>query len=106
VSASDGLVTRRRAVAWALLGLTAAVSYAVQTLYAGWTSTGDIALPIATAHIPFYWRFALALFQGLLVGSIAFLGLSERDCQRILDRIPVLAPALILPLAGLMLVFP
>jgi hypothetical protein len=96
---------RRVAVSLALAGLFGAVSYALQTLYAGW-GAAPYAPPVVDAHIPFYWRVALSGFHALLLGLLAHLGLSDAARDRVLAVLPVLAPALVLPLAALMWVRP
>jgi len=84
--------------------MCAAVSYALQTVYASFGDAPALVVPVVGAPIPFYWRVALALFHGLLVGLLAVLGLDEAQSARVLDRLPVAVPVVILPLAGLMVV--
>jgi hypothetical protein len=96
---------RRLAVSLAVAGLFGAVSYGVQTLYAGWGAP-PYAPPVLEAPIPFYWRVALVGYQAALLGLLCHLGLSEASCERFLSALPVLAPLLVLPLAVLMGVRP
>ncbi len=78
----------------ALLGSGATASYVVQRLIdAG--SEPPIGTVLAQAHIPYYWRMAVALLHGLVLAALS-LGLPEAWRGRLLHAAPIWVPALCL----------
>ncbi len=74
-------------LALALLGGGGALSYVVQRLIdAG--SEPPIGSVMAQAHIPYYWRMAVALLHGLMLAGLS-LGLPPRWRERVLHAAPV-----------------
>lgn len=74
-------------LALALLGGGGTLSYVVQRLIdAG--SEPPIGSVMAQAHIPYYWRMAVALLHGLMLAGLSF-GLPPRWRERVLRAAPV-----------------
>ncbi len=86
----------RAAAAWVFAGLGFVASYTAQRV---WLSDAvDPKLVVATVHIPYFWRVALAAVQALAVGLLAWFLLDEAGARWWLARLPWVAPAVVLPL--------
>lgn len=91
-------------LALALLGGGGALSYVLQRLIdAG--SEPPIGTVLAQAHIPYYWRMAVALLHGLMLAGLS-LGLPQPWRTRILDAAPWWVGALVLGALIAMLAVP
>ena len=94
----------RLAVAVTVAALVAAASYAAQH---GWVRTGSLTsarLVLASEHIPYFWRCAVAGAQGVVAGLLA--GLLVGEPRRWLSRLPALSVGVVVLLTALLLVFP
>jgi hypothetical protein len=109
------LVTVRRrpaksSAAWGLASTAAAatfvVSYAGQRLWSLGTPQPDPTEAILLGHTPFYWRCGVALLQAALVASMIGAAVDDDRAAAALRWAPVWLPAIVLPLALLMVAFP
>lgn len=102
-------MSARAASRWGLAACAAAAvfvaSYVAQRLWSLSSEPGP-AQAVASSHIPLYWRTALALLQAATAASMIGLGLDEVRAEAILRRAPLWLPAIVLPLALLMALFP
>ena len=94
------------AVAGLAFGLTGALSYTLQRLYAAYTTTADFGANVATAHIPYYWRCDLALIHGILAATLVFFAVREAQARALLGKGSTLAAAVAIPCILLMLAVP
>jgi hypothetical protein len=96
-------VTARGALAAATFGLAFVASYAAMRV-AGWSSgEPDPAQVIASTHVPYGWRLAVAGLHGAVVALAVALG---ADPERWLPRVPWLVLAVVGPSALAMVAFP
>lgn len=103
----SGGVSARMPAAAAVAGLAASVSYMAQRLAALAVGSPSGAEVLATEHIPFYWRCAMALWHGLALGLVAWLLLrDERRAQTWVDRLTAAVPPTVGVLIALTVVFP
>lgn len=98
----------KRADAWvaavALAGSGAMASYVLQRLIdAG--SEPPIGAVLAQAHVPYYWRMAVALLHGLTLAALS-LGLPQAWRARLLHWAPLWVAALALVCVVAMLAVP
>ena len=97
--------TRERlAVGVTVAALVAAASYAAQH---GWVRTGSLTnarLVLASEHIPYFWRCAVAGVQGVVAGLLVALMVGEP--RRWLERLRPLSVLVVVLLAVLLVVFP
>ncbi|HHO50633.1 MAG TPA: hypothetical protein ENK18_07100 [Deltaproteobacteria bacterium] len=98
-SARLGLATSVAAVA-------AAVSYILQRLASAWVGEPAWTDVIASAHVPYLWRLALAGLHGATAGTVTGLGLDEVTAVRGLALLPRLLPPLALALAAAAILVP
>lgn len=96
-------MTARGALAAATFGLAFVGSYAAMRI-AGWAAgEPDAAQVIATTHVPYGWRLAVAGLHGAVVALAVALG---ADPDRWLPRVPWLVLAVVGPSALAMVAFP
>lgn len=94
----------RDALAAAAFGLVASASYVLQRLASWWAGEVPGDLVLGQAHIPYYWRVALALLHGVLVAAILRSAVPVEAARRWLPRVrmavlPVVAVLFVLTLA-------
>lgn len=99
----------RSAVAGLALTLTAttcAASYALQRLLSALQGEPAWTEILAQEHVPYTWRVALALLNGVTVGAAVGLGVREDRAALLLQWTPLLVPLVTLPLALAMVAVP
>lgn len=90
----------------ATAGLCTSASYALQRLWARWAGEVHWADVIAQEHAPFSWRVGVAVFHGTVLGLMVALAISDEGALRLLDRVPWLVAATMLPLGAAMWALP
>ena len=95
----------RIAVAALSFAVAACLAYTVQRLVDAATEP-PMAVVLRRSDIPYYWRVGLSLVHGLGAGSLAWVALDAAAATRCLDRLPWLVPALVLPAALALSLFP
>lgn len=96
----------RVAAAFALGAVAVCVSYAAQRLWSAYGGEVDPRMVLATEHIPYFYRAALALLHGVVLGVGAGLYLDEPAAVRALGRVPALVVLVVVPAALLMVAVP
>ncbi|MGC6491529.1 MAG: hypothetical protein ACON5B_01700 [Myxococcota bacterium] len=89
----------------AVAGLAGVVSYVLQRLSALGVAA-DPTAALAVEHIPFYWRFALAVLHAAGAGLLVAWGVREAEAHRWLQRLPAVIVALCVSAMVAMWVWP
>ena len=96
----------RWGLAAAIGACTFVLSYAAQRLVAFRTGTPDWTGDVNVAHIPYYWRCALALLQAGIVASVVSLAVGDARAERVLRWSEGWVPVLVLMAAIAMVLVP
>ncbi len=96
----------RVAAAFAVGAVAVCVSYAAQRLGSAYGGEVDARMVLATEHIPYFYRAALALLHGVVVGVGAGLAIDDAAAVRVLGRVPALVLLVVVPAALLMVAVP
>jgi len=76
------MTRQREALGLCVFGLASAVAYVLQRLASHWLGEPGPELVLLSAHVPFFWRVALSLFQGLALGVIVAVLVPESHVER------------------------
>lgn len=96
----------RLGLALGCFGLGAPASYALQRL---WAAAGGEAPPgtvLGQAHVPYFWRVALAALHGLVLALVVFGVARGRAAERGLALLPWLLAAVVPAAAAAMVLVP
>lgn len=103
-------VAAGRSARWGLaitVGASAvAVSYALQRLGSASSGEADWTQVMRQAHVPYYWRCALALLHGVTIAAMAGWAVDHDRAVVALRFAPVWVPLVVLPLALAMVAVP
>ena len=106
----SGSVAAGRSARWGLAvaagACAIAVSYALQRLGAAWGGEPDWRQITQQAHVPYYWRCALAALHGAVITATVGLWVDHDRAVVALRFAPVWVPLLVLPLALAMVAVP
>lgn len=103
-------LNRGGSTSWGLAVAVGAVafvaSYAAQRLGSAWVGEADWTQILRQAHVPYYWRCALAAFHAVLVVAVTGLWVGEERAARWLAVAPLWVPAVVVPAAFAMAAVP
>ncbi|MCK6526679.1 hypothetical protein L6R50_03715 [Myxococcota bacterium] len=98
--------SQRFGLALACFGLGAPTSYALQRLWAAASGEAPPGAVLGQAHVPYFWRVALAALHGLVLVLVVFGMARGRTAERGLALLPWLLAAAVPAAAAAMVLVP